>query len=315
MARNKYYYNPETCNFEPEKLDFKTVVRKGLVYFSFACMVSVGVFFYMKIYHKDQATKELEEANSVLSLKIEQFGDEIQQLEQDLEGLHEQDKEVYRSILKADPLEDAWAEGGTGGSKETLTLDDKNLEETRKRLERIHTRVKVQQSSYQALMEKMKGKEDELMHMPSIRPIATDLISGFGYRLHPILHVKKMHTGLDFRAPVGTPIYATADGTVKHSGRKGNGYGIFINMDHGYGYETKYAHLSKSLVTEGQKVKRGDLIAYSGNTGLSKGPHLHYEIAKDGKKIDPVDFFYSDLSPEKFVAFKKQSQQYNQSMD
>ena len=216
---------------------------------------------------------------------------------------------------KPDPLEDEWAEGGIGGSKEYKDLDNESLEETRKRLERIQTRVKIQQGSYKALVETMKGKEDELMHMPSIRPIATDLISGFGYRLHPILHVKKMHTGLDFRAPVGTPVYATADGTVEHSGRRGNGYGIHINIDHGYGYSSKYAHLSKTLVSEGQKVKRGDLIGHSGNTGLSKGPHLHYEIIKDGKKIDPVDFFYSDLAPEQFVEFKKQSQQFNESMD
>ncbi len=315
MPRIKYYYDPDTCNFEPAKLDSKTLVRKGLTYLTFAGIIAGLVFVYMFYYYDDDRTKILKDENDQLAMEIEQFDNEIEKLENDLEILHEKDKKVYRTILKADPLEDEWADGGIGGAVKRKDLDNENLEATRKRLERIQTRVKIQQGSYKALVETMKGKEDELMHMPSIRPIATDLISGFGYRLHPILHVKKMHTGLDFRAPVGTPVYATADGKVEHSGRRGNGYGIHINIDHGYGYASKYAHLSRSLVAEGQKIQRGDLIGYSGNTGLSKGPHLHYEISKNGKKIDPVDFFYSDLAPEQFVEFKKQSQQFNESMD
>lgn len=315
MARVKYYYDTETCSFKRVRWDARTVVSKGLGLLTFAVVVAGLMYFYMYNFHDDERTRELRSENAELANQIARFDDDIIQLEKDLEGLHKQDEDVYKTILKAEPLEKQWTEGGIGGSHEHEQLGSESLENTRKRLERIHTRVQIQQASYKALIAKMKGKEDELQHMPSIRPIATDLISGFGYRLHPILHIRKLHTGLDFRAPVGTPVYATADGRVKHAGRSSNGYGIHIDLDHGYGYASKYAHLSKITVAEGSKVKRGDKIGYSGNTGLSKGPHLHYEITRDGQKIDPVDFFYSDLTPEKFVDFKKQAQQYNESMD
>lgn len=315
MARIKYYYDTETCSFEKAKLDTKTIFRMGVSYLSAGLCAAGLMFLYMYLNFDDEVTRGLRSENKELSARISEFDAEIKNLESELVTLHKQDEEVYRTILKADPIDQQWSEGGIGGSPEVKDLGSKALDETRERLERIQTRVKIQQASYQALISKMKGKEEELMHMPSIRPINTDLISGFGYRFHPILHVNKLHTGLDFRAPVGTPVYATADGTVQHTGRRGNGYGIFIDINHGYGYGSKYAHLSKSIVSEGQKVHRGDIIGYSGNTGLSKGPHLHYEITKEGKKIDPVDFFYSDLAPEKFVAFKKQAQQYNESMD
>lgn len=315
MARIKYYYDTESCSFEKARLDSKTVIRKGLSYLTFGGVIATLMFVYMYLYFDDEVTRDLRSKNELLAAQISEFDNEIQHLEGELQSLHQQDEEVYRTILKADPLDKQWTEGGIGGSVKHEDLGSEALDKTRERLERIQTRVKIQQASYQALLAKMKGKEDELMHMPSIRPINTDLISGFGYRFHPILHVNKLHTGLDFRAPSGTPVYATADGTVEHAGRRGNGYGIFIDLDHGYGYASKYAHLSKLLVKEGQKVRRGDVIGLSGNTGLSKGPHLHYEITKEGKKIDPVDFFYSDLAPEKFVEFKKQAQQYNESMD
>lgn len=316
MARIKYYYDTETCSFEKAKLDTRTLVRKGIAYVVFGSFVALMVFFYMDLYHDSFEAATLKEENATLASQISQFDQDIEHLEEDLLSLHEQDEKVYRSILKADPIDNEWKKGGIGGSAhQDHHMEEASFEETRQRLERIHTRIQIQQDSYKSLISMMKGKEEELQHMPSIRPINTDLISGFGYRHHPILHVRKLHTGLDFRAPVGTPIYATADGTVGHAGRKGNGYGIHIDLSHGYGYQTKYAHLSKVLVKEGQKVKRGDVIGLSGNTGLSKGPHLHYEVLKDGKKIDPVDFFYSDLAPEKFVEFKKKAQQFNESMD
>ncbi len=316
MARIKYYYDTETCSFEKARLDTKTILRRGLVYTVFGGFVAVLVFIYMDLYHDSYEAATLKEENATLASQISRFDKDIQELESDLLSLHEKDEEVYRTILNADPIDNEWKKGGMGGAAHDHDhMEEASFEDTRKRLERIQTRIRVQQNSYKSLISMMKGKEEELQHMPSIRPVNTDLISGFGYRFHPILHVKKLHTGLDFRAPIGTPVYATADGVVGHAGRSGNGYGIHIDLKHGYGYETKYAHLSKVMVREGQKIKRGDIIGLTGNTGLSKGPHLHYEVKKNGKKIDPVDFFYSDLAPEKFVEFKKVSQQYNESMD
>ncbi len=310
MPRIKYYYDPDTCSFESSKFDSKTLVRKSLAYFIISGIVMTLVFIYLFYYHEDRLTTK--DTNNHLSLQIQQFDSEIDKLESDLKRLHKKDKNVYRTILKADPIKDDWS---IDDHTKYGNSDGENMEVTLERLEDIQARIWIQKNNYNTLVETMKRKEEELKHMPSIRPVSTDLISGFGYRLHPILHVKKMHTGLDFQASVNTPVIATADGKIEYSGRSGNGYGIHIDIDHGYGYASKYAHLSKSLVVKGQKIQRGDLIGYSGNTGLTKGPHLHYEISKDGKKIDPVDYFYSDLDPEEFMEFKKQAQQFNESMD
>lgn len=314
MARIKYYYDTETCSFEKAKLDGATLVRQTLSYALVSVLISGLVVLYMFFVHENPSTRRLKDKNEMLAMQIERFDEVIVKLEDDLENLHEQDEEVYRAILKAEPLEDEW-QVASGGAADDSSVEPESLEETRHRLEQIDSRVKVQKESFRRLMGMLKNKEEELKHMPSIRPIATELISGFGYRQHPILKVRKLHTGLDFSAPIGTPVYATADGVVKFVGRGTNGYGIQVDLNHGYGWETKYAHLSKVLVRDGQQVKRGDLLAYSGNTGLSKGPHLHYEIKKNGKKIDPVDYFYSDLSPEQYVTFKRQANQYNESMD
>ena len=314
MARIKYYYDTETCSFEKSKLDGQTVIRKTLSYTFVSVFVATLVVLYMFFLHDNPATKRLRDKNELLSAQIAKFEDAIVMLEDDLEALHTQDEQVYRSILKADPLQDEW-QVATGGSASEESLEPESLEDTKNRLEVMDSRVKVQKESFRRLMSMLKNKEEELKHMPSIRPITTEVISGFGYRMHPILKVRKLHTGLDFSAPVGTPIYATADGIVKFVGRGTNGYGIQVDLMHGFGWETKYAHLSKVVVHEGKHVKRGDLIAFSGNTGLSKGPHLHYEIKKDGKKIDPIDYFYSDLSPEDYISFKRQANQYNESMD
>ncbi|HHG84905.1 MAG TPA: M23 family peptidase [Bacteroidetes bacterium] len=312
MARIKYYYNTETCSFEKAKINGATLVRTSLSYLLVAGIICSSVAAYMFYFYGNPI--RLMAKNQTLQEHLVNFDETIAKLETDIESLHQQDEDVYRAILKADPIKDEW-QVGTGGAAEYKPLETKALQDTKERLERMESKVNVQMASYEDLLVKFKSREEELKHMPSMRPISTDLISGFGYRMHPILKVRKLHTGLDFRAPMGTLVYATADGLVTHAGGGANGYGNHINIDHGYGYETKYGHLSKSLVQEGQRVKRGDIIGHSGNSGLSKGPHLHYEIKKDGTKIDPVDYFYSDLTPEQYIGFKKQAQQYNESMD
>lgn len=314
MARIKYYYDTETCSFEKAKLDTHSVVRSVLSYTLVSGLIAGLILIYLFYFSTNPVTEQLRQDNRDLATQIEKFDEVIASLETDLENLHKKDEDVYRAILKADPITDEW-EAGSGGSAVFKPFEEQSLKKTDERMEALNTKVRIQKESFRRLMTMYAVKEEEMKHMPSIRPIGTDLISGFGYRMHPILKVKKLHTGLDFRAPVGTPVYATADGVVTLSGRGSNGYGIQIDVDHGFGYESKYAHLSKTVANVGQKVKRGTLLGYTGNTGLSKGPHLHYEIKKDGVKLDPVDYFYSDLTPEQYVAFKKQANQYNESMD
>lgn len=314
MAKIKYYYDTETCNFEKATIDSHSVLRTVLSYTLVSGFVAAVVVLYMFYFASNPLTEQLRQDNRDLAQQLEKFDESIASLESDLEALHKKDEDVYRAILKADPIKDEW-EAGRGGSAEFKPFEEESLQETNQRMETLNTKVKIQKESFRRLLMMYSAKEEELKHMPSIRPIDRDCISGFGYRFHPILKVRKLHTGLDFGAPMGTPVYATADGVVTNAAHGANGYGLCVDVQHGFGFETKYAHLSKINVQPGQKVKRGDLIAYSGNSGLSKGPHLHYEIKKGGSKIDPIDYFYSDLSPEQYIAFKRQANQVNESMD
>lgn len=315
MARIKYYYDTEKCKFEKAKPSVGSFLRKAVSHIAVAGSVA-GAIFAFRYYLIDNAKeKSLRQDKEDLLTHIEDFSNEINSLETEIQALHEMDVQVYRTILDAEPLTEAVWEAGTGGVTENKDLEPELVEDTRNRLDKMESKVKIQYQSYNTLLKRFKEKEAELKHTPSILPVKAEVISGFGMRMHPILGYKRLHAGLDFRAPTGTKVYATADGVVDYAGVKKNGYGIHIDIRHGFGYKTKYAHLSKLLVKDGQKVKRGDLIGLTGNTGLSKGPHLHYEISKNNKKINPIDYFYLDLDPETYVTFKKQAQQENESMD
>lgn len=247
-------------------------------------------------------------------MQLEKFEETIGGLEADLGSLRRKDEDAYRSILKAEPVQEE-QEGEADPSAGIKPFEKTSLQETAERMEALGAKVKAQRESFKRLQAVYSTKEEEMRHVPSIRPIPTDCISGFGDRFHPILKVRKFHPGIDFGAPKRSPVYATADGVVVSTSNTANGYGLAVDIQHGFGYETKYAHLSEVKVQPGQKVKRGDLIALTGNSGLSKGPHLHYEIKINGEKVDPVDYFYSDLSPEQYVSFKRQANQVNESMD
>jgi murein DD-endopeptidase MepM/ murein hydrolase activator NlpD len=186
-------------------------------------------------------------------------------------------------------------------------------------LNNISSRVKMQSISYNEIDGLVKNKEQLLSHTPAIQPVSnkelTRIASGYGYRIDPIYKTTKMHAGIDFTAPQGTPIYATANGTVRVSGNVGNGYGNHVIINHGYGYETLYGHMVRVKTRSGQKVTRGEIIGWVGSTGKSTGPHCHYEVHKYGQKIDPVYFFYNDLTPDQFDRLLKQAAASNQSLD
>jgi murein DD-endopeptidase MepM/ murein hydrolase activator NlpD len=179
--------------------------------------------------------------------------------------------------------------------------------------------ISAQKKSYNEIDNLLKNKEQLLVSTPAIQPVSnkdlTRVASGFGYRIDPIYKTVKLHAGLDFAAPQGTPIYATANGTVTVAGNTGNGYGNHVVINHGYGYETLYGHMVKVKAKAGQQVKRGEVIGYVGSTGKSTGPHCHYEVHKNGQKIDPVYFFYNDLSPEQYDLLLKRAAAANQSFD
>jgi murein DD-endopeptidase MepM/ murein hydrolase activator NlpD len=187
------------------------------------------------------------------------------------------------------------------------------------RLDRLTKKMVVHSRSLDDVIELAKGKAQLLASIPAIQPVSNDkltrIASGFNYRVHPIYKIMHFHTGIDFTAPTGTEIVATGDGKVSVVERESRGYGNHVVVNHGFGYETLYAHMSRFKVTVGQKVKRGDVIGYVGSTGTSTAPHLHYEVIKNGEKINPINFFFNDLSAEEYDKVVEMSSRSNQSFD
>jgi murein DD-endopeptidase MepM/ murein hydrolase activator NlpD len=233
------------------------------------------------------------------------------------EVLQKRDNEIYRSIFGADPIERSFGYKGVGKDLKGYATKEGILE-TKKRLQSLQMAMIAQSKSYDEVKRLANRHDQFLSSLPAIQPVDNKdlnrMASGFGFRIHPIYRVARMHTGLDFSADIGTEIYATGDGIVK-SPDGGSGYGIHVVIDHGFGYQTLYAHMSRVAVRPGQKVKRGQVIGFVGNTGVSSGPHLHYEVIKNGEKINPAYYFYNDLSPEQYAALLERAAQSGQSFD
>lgn len=316
--RIKYYYDTESCQYVRASLSWKTIgynlwshlLTSGL----FAVIVLVLLYLFF-----DSPTEELlKNENASMGTRIGAMKSQLDEAETNLFALHGEDKTLYKSMLNADPLDtiQLLLSEGTTADDDEITVQGEDLDSATVNLDKINKKLDKTSKEYAELYAQISKQKEALKRMPSIRPIRNGLIiSGFGDRKNPFLSVTKHHGGIDFQAPEGTAVVATADGTITDSGTGENGMGMFIEINHGLGYVTRYAHLSKVQVKNGQKVMRGQLIGLTGNTGLSKGPHLHYEVLHKGKKINPIDFFYADLDGDAFIEFKKQADQVNESMD
>jgi murein DD-endopeptidase MepM/ murein hydrolase activator NlpD len=225
-----------------------------------------------------------------------------------LTDLQERDDNIYRTIFEAEPLHSSIREAGVGGSDAYQDLEGMENSEivinVKKRLDKIMKKIYVQSVSYDEVIKLAKSKEAMLASIPAIQPISnkdlTRTASGWGYRIHPIYKIRKFHEGMDFTAPTGTDVYATGDGTILEAESTFRGYGNKIMIDHGYGYKSLYGHLNEIDVKVGQKVKRGDVIGKVGNTGLSTAPHLHYEVSINNEKVNPVNFYFNDLTAQEY---------------
>ena len=265
---------------------------------------------------KKNELKQMQEKYEILDKRINT-------LSKVLEDMGERDDNIYRVIFESDPLPDNLRNGGINKSKIYAQLKDlpesEIISATLQKLESIEKHTYVQSKSYDELAKMIKNKEAMLASIPAIQPVANKdlkrIASGFGYRIDPVYKTPRMHSGLDFTAETGTPVYATGDGVVEIAGSQGDGYGNKVVIKHGYGYETLYAHNSKILVRVGASVKRGQTIALVGSTGKSTGPHCHYEVWKNGVKIDPVNYFFNDLTPEQYDQMLKIAEQSNQAFD
>ncbi len=245
------------------------------------------------------------------------------EMQSSLDELASMDDHVYREIFGADPIEDDIRKAGTGGVNKYISLeqlqDGNKIKALHMRLDNMKNQSKIQKDSYSKLIQMAKDKSKMLASIPAIQPIPNKTLkriaSGFGYRVDPIYKTRKMHKGLDFSAPKGTKIYATGDGVIQMVKRDRWGYGTHIIIDHGYGYTTLYGHMSKASVKKGENVKRGQVIGLVGSTGKSTGPHLHYEVAKNGVQVNPVGYFYNDLTSDQYEEIVKLSSNPNQSFD
>lgn len=310
MARIKYYYDTESCKYERVKVSSWDIVLNSLGFLSFSLILAVGIFYTYNLYFQSPVEARLEKENEELKYYYELLQKEIVEATDMLASLQERDDNVYRVIFEAEPIPPSIRDAGVGGVNRYRELTSKGLErsdlivDVHKVLDKLKKQMYIQTKSYDELLDMAANKERFFAAMPAIQPVSNKelkrLSSGYGNRIDPILKTKKMHWGVDFSAPKGTPIYSTGDGVVKIVRSSLGGYGRQVEIDHGYGYITKYAHMEMYNVKKGQKVKRGECIGYVGNSGKSTAPHLHYEVRKDGKKINPVHYFYQDLNPSEY---------------
>jgi len=323
MSKVKFRFDTRTLQYEKVELKLWDKFKKLLGYLLTGIVFSIIVIWVAYTFFDSPKEKQLRREISFMKMQYDELNDQLDKDADVLKGLQEKDDDIYRVIFEAEPIPESERQAGIGGVNRYQKLENYSSSalviETTKKLDKISKQLVVQSKSFDDVIQLAKNKERMLASIPAIQPISNKklkrIASGFGWRIHPIYKIKRFHTGIDFSAPRGTEIYATGDGVVKEADAKLSGYGNHVLIDHGYGYETLYGHMSKFNVKVGQKVKRGDVIGYVGSTGTSTAPHCHYEVIKNGKKINPINFFFKDLSPDEYEKVIELSSRSNQSFD
>jgi murein DD-endopeptidase MepM/ murein hydrolase activator NlpD len=322
MAKIKYKYNHHTLEYQKVRVTFKDNFFKLLSYLAAGIVFSTVIILLAYNFLDSPKEKMLKREIKQYELRYEIMNDKLNVISKVLEDIQNRDDNIYRVIFEADPIPNTVRKAGFGGVDKYAKLEGyKNSDiiiETTKKVDKITRQLYIQSKSFDDVYALAKNKTQMLACIPAIQPISnkelTRIASGFGMRIHPIYKTMRMHTGIDFSAPVNTPVYATGDGIIGPSDSQLTGYGIVCVIDHGYGYKTLYAHLRKTIVRPGQKVKRGQIIGFVGNTGLSIGPHLHYEVRKENRPLNPIHYFYNDLTPEEFQKVIEISSRVNQAL-
>jgi murein DD-endopeptidase MepM/ murein hydrolase activator NlpD len=308
MTPAKYKFNPDSLSFDKIRLGFKAVLLRFLAYFIGSVFIAIIYGLLYAIFFDSPKEKALLREIDQLTIQYEMMNKDLDNVEKVISHLEQTDDNLYRTIFEAEPIPATLREGGIGGVnryKELEVYDNSKIViETSKRLDRIRKHVYIQSRSFDELIVLAKEKEVMLASFPAIMPIAnkdlTRTASGFGMRIHPYYKISKLHNGMDFTAPMGTEIYVTGDGVVESYNQDTRGYGKHIIINHGFGYKTLYAHLDRANVRRGQKVKRGDVIGFVGNTGMSLAPHLHYEVHLNDVAVDPSNYYFNDLTAEEY---------------
>lgn len=323
MKKIKYYYNTNTLRYEKLETPLRVRLLRVFGFIAAALVTAALISFVAFQFIGSPKEKILEQQNRAMRENYKELDEELSSVQKQMKELEKRDNDVYRAIFEANPIPDSARAKELEEKLEIATVerikDNQLVASITNTLNNLMSRIAAQKKSYDEVDELVKNKEKLLSHTPAIQPVSNKdlnrIASGYGYRIDPVYKTTKFHAGLDFSAPQGTPIYATADGVVSTAGSTGNGYGNHVIINHSYGYETLYGHMVRVKVRNGQAIKRGEVIGWVGSTGKSTGPHCHYEVHKNGEKINPIYFFFNDLTPEQFDLLLKKAAASNQSLD
>ncbi|MBK8554699.1 MAG: M23 family metallopeptidase [Lewinellaceae bacterium] len=324
--KEKFVYNIHTLTYEKVVVPFKTRIWQAFGFFSVVLVTSVLLLTVLYTYFPSPREQELLREVDQMGYKYKQLDNQVDQMSKVLQNIQERDAGVHRAVFGMDPIdEDVW-NGGIGGHDahpevNAFKYSGQTIRESLEKMDKLALQLALQSKSLDTVQQLANNQQKMLASMPSIKPVREDklqksmnILSGFGYRIHPIYKVKKFHEGVDFPARIGTPIQATGDGTVVEAGWH-QGYGNCVKVSHGYGYETWYAHMSKMTVRVGEKVKKGHKIGEVGDTGTSTAPHLHYEVHYKSAPINPINFCMDNLTPQEYQQLANSANMANQSFD
>lgn len=321
--KNYYFYDDEECEFIPVEYSVsERVIYTLSLWILGGTVISALSLSVLAFVVGSPAEIALKAENEALYNQLEDTKSTIKKLDEQMEEIAATDNELYRTVLGIDPISEDERSAGVGGADMYADYDaysedaSEILRWTASNLESIERRINIQKVSFEEIKTHYNENKELMSNIPAIRPMAGMVLSGYGMRRHPVLGYNRMHEGMDFRARRGTDVYATGDGVVKSSRRRGT-YGLMLTIDHGHGYETRFAHLSSVAegITPGTEVKRGQKIAQSGNSGVTSGPHLHYEIRKNGRAVDPLNYMFADLTPDEFIEYQRIADSNEYSMD
>lgn len=320
MAQQKYIYQPDLLRYIPEKKSWKAQLIRNSPFFLIAFILGILTFVITSALSLTPEEIRLKSVNHELEIQYHELNLKLSQLNQQIVQLESTDDNVYRALLGESPIDTTIRKAGIGGAalRPTNRQYPEIVRSTRATIEQFQSRLAIEEKSLVKLLKIAGNNNDRMLHLPAIMPIENKDLrrtgAGFGMRFHPILGIYRIHEGIDFIVPSGTEIYSTAGGIIKDV-RLSKTFGKIVEIDHQYGYTTLYAHLSKYNVAVGQKVNRGEVIAWSGSTGLSSGPHLHYEVHLKGTEIDPVNYFFNDLSAKQYEEIKRLAIEHETSLD
>ncbi len=324
MSKTKYRFNNKSLTYEKVKTSFKVSFLYALSYLATGIVFATITIILSRQFLPSPSEKKQNRELEVLKLQYELLNTKMSTAEKVLSDLEDRDDNIYRAIFESDPLPKSVRYAGTGGTDKYSFFDIYEnadlLKSSTEKLDKIINQIYIQSKSFDEVVKLAKNKEKLLASIPAIMPVnQKDLThavtSGFGWRTHPIYKTQEFHPGMDFASEQGTPIYSTGDGMIIRADNLAQGYGNHVVIDHGFGYQTLYGHMSKIAVKINQKVIRGQLIGYVGSTGLSTAPHLHYEVIKNNEKVNPINYYYNDLSPQEYQILIDGSKKSTQSFD